>query len=284
MRERVPDTERGEAERLRERSQDDEVGKLVDPGSARARAVLDVRLVGDDDRLRCTLGQRRDLLGLDPAPGGVVGVADPVEVGVLAGGGEVRPAKRGRDPVQRVRRSRHRGAPTRPEEHLREQEDEVVRSGADDDVLGGEAHVGGSGFAQLAVGPVRVLVEPRHALREGHLRHAGKRGRVLVELQDGLARHAVPLGDLVDGRRPDVGRVAGADGLGDLAHRAHAAAAACSGSPSARASGTMTSAARRAPSGVAVTTWTGLRKASMPSPPVDRARPPVGRTCVAPAA
>ena len=150
--------------------------------------------------------------------------------------------------------------------------------------VGGQADVRRGRLAELAVRPVRVLVEPRHALREGDLRHSGKRRRVLVELQDGLARHAVPLGDLVDRRRPDVRREAGADGLGDLPRRAHAAAAACSGSPSTRASGTMTSAARRAPSGVAVTTWSGLRNASTPSPPVDRARPPVGRTCVAPAA
>ena len=52
MRERVADAQGREAERLRHRAQDDEVGELVDPRRARARAVLDVRLVGDDDRLR----------------------------------------------------------------------------------------------------------------------------------------------------------------------------------------------------------------------------------------
>ena len=54
---------------------------------------------------------------------------------------------------------------------------------------------------------------------ERHLRHARERRRVLVELEDGLARDAVPLRDLVDRGRPPVRRVAVGDRLRERARR-----------------------------------------------------------------
>ena len=168
---------------------------------------------------------------------------------------------------------------------MREQQDQVVRARAHDDVLGVEADVPARRLPEVAVRAVGVLVEARHARAERHLRHARERRRVLVELEDGLARDAVPLRDLVDRGRPPVRRVAVGDRVGPGARDAHAGtAAACSGSPSTRASGPTTAAARPAAPSSAVTTCSGLRNASIPSPPVERASPPVGRTCVAPAA
>ena len=285
MREGEADPKSCEPERLGERSQNHEVGQLVDPRRTRPGAILDIRLVYHDDRLGLRSGKRDDLLGLDPPAGRVVGVADPAQIRRIPDPDDVSTMERRRDAVESVRRRVDRRSPPRPEERQRQKEDQIVGAGPDDDVLGYQRDVAGCCLAKLAIRAVRVLVQPCHAVSERHLGHARKRRRVLVELQDCLTRHAVTFGDLGDAGRPDVGREAVSDRLGLLARDAHAVtAAAWSGSPSARASGPTTSAARRTPSLVAVTIWRGLRNASIPSPPVDRASPPVGSTCVAPAA
>ena len=226
-----------------------------------------------------------DLLRVDPCPERVVRVADPVQVGVRVGAGDLTAADGRRDAVDGIGRRVDRSTRPWPEEHLAEQQDEVVRPRSDDDVLGLRARVRRRGLAELPIRPVRIGVDRRHASRERDLRDAGEWWRVLVELQNGLRRQAVPRRDLGDRGCPCVRRELRADGLRLLPRGAHAAtAAAWSGSPSARARGPTTSAARRTPSAVAVTTWSGFRNASIPRPPVERARPPVGRTCVAPAA
>ena len=177
-------------------------------------------------------GERDDLLGLHPRAGRVVEVAEPAEVGVFGWPRHVGTVQRRRDPVERVRRRVDRRPRARPEKRLSQQKDQVVRARADDDVLGRQPGIRRSDLAERAVCPVRVLVEPRHALGERHLRHARQRRRVLVELENGLARDAVALGDLVGRRGPDVRREPVADRLGLLARDAHpATAAACSGKP-----------------------------------------------------
>ena len=281
----VAHAERGEAEGLRHRPDHDEVLELVDPRRARPRAILDVRLVDHHCRLRLAARELDQRLRLDPAADGVVRVADPAELRLVLRVDHGPAVQPGGDAVERIRRPVDRRTHSGPEERLRDEEDEVVCACADDDVLRGEPDVGCRGLAEVAVRAVGVLLEPRHALGERHLRHPRERRRVLVELEHGLGRNPVTGRDLVDARSPRVRRKALADLLRAQACGAHAATAApWSGRPSTRASGPTTSAARRAPSADAVTTWSGFRNASMPRPPVERASPPVGRTCVAPAA
>jgi hypothetical protein len=95
-------------------------------------------------------------------------------------------------------------------------------------------------------------VEPRHALRERHLGDTGERRCVLVELEHQLRRDAVSRSDLVDPRRPGVGREPLADPLGLRAGDARVTAAACSG-PSTRPA--RDDGSRVPTSSVAVTTW-----------------------------
>ena len=116
---------------------------------------------------------------------------------------------------------------------------------------------------------------------ERDLRHAGKRRRVLVEAQDLLRPEPVTRGDLRRRGRPDVGRKPAGSGL--RPHRQLPGPRRGSGSPSMRASGSAIARARSSELG-ARTNCIGFRKLSSPSPPRPRASPPVGRTCVAPAA
>ncbi len=285
MSEGKADPQGREAERLRHRPDHDEVLELVDPRGTRARPVLDVGLVHHDDRLGVVARTLHDLLGLPPASERVARIADPAQLGVVTGVDDCGAVQPGSDRVQRVRRRLDRRPRAGAEERLRDEQDEIVGPRPDDDVLGREADVRGGRLAERPVGAVGVLLEPRHAPGERHLRHTGKRGRVLVELEDRLGPDPVAPGDVLDAGRPPVRGEPLPDPLRAQTSGAHdATAAAWSGRPSTRASGPTTAAARRTPSSDAVTICSGFKKASRPRPPVARARPPVGSTCVAPAA
>ena len=175
VRERVPDAKRGEAERLRQRPDDDEVRELVDPRRARTAPpystyasstttiVPGSRARELDDRLRLDPASRSGCSGCRPS-------GDPRRPSAPT---TVAAVQRRRDPVERVgrrRRSRRalpaRGTPARTSR---------MRSSAPAPTTtfsGVEPDVGRGRLAELAVRPVRVLVQPRHALRERHLRDA----------------------------------------------------------------------------------------------------------------
>ena len=310
-RNRVPDAERGVAEGLRHRAQHDQVGALVEPWDDGLAAVLDVGLV-DHDRCLGVAPRELDELGRRGHDARrVVRVAAPDEacaVGAVSAGDGIRAREHRRDAVQRVGRRDDRRRSPRLQEGAGAQQDEIVGARADDDLV--RRHLGAAlagdvrrrGLAELAVGPVGIRVEGREALRQRDLRNAGQRRRVLVELQDLGRGKAVPGCDLRHRGSPRVGGEAVRErdrdrtsarsgtcvGVGPL--RAHArssrrsAAAAWSGRPSARAIGPITPAAAAAPASVARTICSGFMNISSPSPPEERARPPVGRTCVAPAA
>ena len=223
--------------------------------------------------------ERRDLLRAAQLAGRVVRVADPDQVGPVRILDDVRALQLRHDPVQPyVGGGDRRGAAGR-EEGLGAERDQLVGARAGDDLLRIDAAVRRSRRTQLAEGAVRVVAQPREALGERQLRHSGKRRHVLVEAQDLLAPEAVTLCDLGGRERPDIGPIVGRERV-----RPHLAASASAwrGSPSTRASGSAISRARSSDS--ARTNCTGFRKLSSPSPPAPLASPPVGSTCVAPAA
>src|SRR5829696_3709699 len=86
------------------------------------------------------------------------------------------------------------------------------------------------------------------------------------------------LRDLVRRRRPPVRREIGRE----RSHRR--AASACAGIPSAAASASIVGRTRARPSAVRRWTVTAFRNVSIPSPPIARAHPPVGRTWLPPVA
>src|SRR5207248_3734276 len=104
------------------------------------------------------------------------------------------------------------------------------------------------------------------------------RRRVLVEADDLRHVDACELRYLVTGQRPRIG-----DELG--CERFHLCTAAmCAGMPSAVASASTVERMRSSPSRVRRCVVTGLRNVSIPSPPVERAQPPVGSTWLPPVA
>ena len=277
--ERVADAQRREAERLRERAQHDHVRVPLEQRHARDARVLVVRLVDDDRRVGVRVRERRDLVWRPQLPRRIVRVADPDQVGPLGLLDHLRPLEQAREPVDGVRRRRERGTATRREIRAGTERDQVVGAGTDHDLRRVDARVPGSGLAQLAVAPVGVLVQPREALGERHLRHARHGGCVLVVTEHLLRPQPVAARDLGRRRRPGV-RAEPVRQRPRL--HASSSAAACAANPSARASGSpMRRAAARSS---AATSCTGLRNVSSPRPPLPRASPPVGRTCVAPAA
>jgi hypothetical protein len=96
------------------------------------------------------------------------------------------------------------GAATRPEEGSRGQRDQPVDSGTGDDLVRLDAGIACSGFAEVAVRAVGILVEPREALAERNLRHAGQRRDVLVEADDLGRVQPVPGGDLLERQSPGI--------------------------------------------------------------------------------
>ena len=135
---RVPDPERGVAERLRHRSQHDQVRALAEPGHDGLAAVLDVGLVDDHRSVGMALRELDELGRRGDGARWVVGVAAPDQARAVSavrpedriGAGEQR-----RDAVERVGRRDDRGRPPRREVGARTEQDEIVRSRADDDLL-----------------------------------------------------------------------------------------------------------------------------------------------------
>ena len=204
---RVADPQRGEPEGLRERPQHDQVRQLGDERDAGGAGELPVRLVDDDGRLRVRARQRGDLVRVAQLAGGVVRIADPDQVRAVRLGDDRRALQLRRDPVEAVRRRRDRRPAAGGEEGLRADGDQLVGARTRNDLLRADAAVGRGRLAQLAEGAVRILVQPREALRERDLRHSGERRRVLVEAEHLLGSQTVPRGDLGGRRRPLVGPV-----------------------------------------------------------------------------
>ena len=211
---RVPDPERGVAEGLRHRSQHDQVRALAEPGHDGLAAVLDVGLV-DDHRSVGMAPRELDELGRrGDSTSWVVGVTAPDQARAVSavrsqdriGAGEHRG-----DAVERVGRRDDRGRPSRGEVGTRTEQDEIVRSRADHDLV--PCHLGAAlardvrcrRFAKIAVGPVGIRIEGCKALGERDLGDARECRRVLVELQHLGRSEAMPCGDLRHGGRPRVG-------------------------------------------------------------------------------
>ena len=276
---RPADAKSREPEGLRKRAQDDQVRLLVDQRHAGRAGVLVVGLVDHHRRRRLGAGERGDLGRIAQLSGRVVRVADPDQVGAVGRArhrctGELR-----RDPVQAVGGLLDDRRAAGAEEGARADQDQLVGPRAGDHLLSRHAAVARGGLAELRIRPVRIFLQPCEALRERHLGHARNGRCVLVVAQDLFRPQAVPRGHLRRRPRPRIGAKALREGL-----RPHASssAAACSGSPSRRASGSPIARARE--SSAPRTICTGFRKVSSPRPPEPRARPPVGRMCVAPAA
>src|SRR5581483_7263527 len=148
-----------------------------------------------------------------------------------------------------------------------------------------DLRVAGGRRAQVAVARLGVVVEAREALAERHPRDARKHRQIAVEADHLSGREAMPRGDLGGGRGPLVRLEAGGNRARERSHANLASTdAACSGRPSSSAKARTIPRTPARPSRVARTTCTGFRNASSPSPPAARASPPVGSTCVAPAA
>ncbi len=268
VRERVPDAGPGEPEGLGEGAQDDDA--VLQEARRRLACVLEVGLVHDErpcgrqlpERagrvVRPTAERQHRILGPDLRAHEVGGSREEW-IGRLV---------RDRDPVARAG------------ERSRAEQDEVVGAGAQDDVLRRHPRVAGDGGRQVRVPAVRVVLHVGDRRRERAWAGGGKRpgGDVAVEADD------------LDRVEPGAGRELarrGSPGVGgelgrERPHRRTASAWA--GMPSTAASASTTGRTRASPSGVSRWIVTGFRKASSPSPPAARARPPVGRTWFPPVA
>ena len=140
---RIADPQRGEAERLRERPERDQVRRPGDQRHDRLR-----RRTRSTPRRRrrprpgSDAGERGDLLRLDELAGRVVRVADPDEVGARPVVGELGALDPARDRVERVGRLLHERAPAGAEKGPRGERDQPVRAGAGDDLLRLDSGVG----------------------------------------------------------------------------------------------------------------------------------------------
>ena len=151
----------------------------------------------DSDRASAAISS-----GSTSSPVGLFGLQTQIRSAPGRVVGQLRALDPGGDRVQRVGRAPDVRAAAGPEEGAGGERDQPVGAGAGDDLLRLDAGVGGSRLAQLAVRAVRVLVQPREALAERHLRHARQRRHVLVEADDlapGAARAAPRL---LGGRAP----------------------------------------------------------------------------------
>ncbi len=268
IRERVAHAAAGQSEGLGERAQDDD--PLADPRGGRLARVLVVRLVDDQRAGRRELVERAGRIVRPAAERDRRLVVRDLRAGEIRGDAE--------EGVGRVVGDRH--AVARAGKGSRAEEDEVVRAGAQNDVLRLHAGVPCHRRGQLHVAAVWVVLDVRERGRQraGARRGDGPGGDVPVEADD-LDRVEAEVGREV-ARRGGPG--VGGELLRQRPHRRTASAWAGMPSRAARASTTGRTPAR--PSGVRRCTVTGLRNVSRPSPPTARARPPVGRTWLPPVA
>ena len=167
-----------------------------------------------------------------------------------------------------------------PGERPGAEQDEIVRPRAEDDVLGLDARVLGDRGREAEVPSVRV---PRH-LGQGPRDRPGtgsgmrERSRVAVEADDLEGIEPDLPRELLRRRRPDVLR----ERVRQRSHRRTASA--CAGMPSSAASASTVGRTWARPCDVRRWTVTGFRNVSSPSPPTERAQPPVGSTWFAPVA
>ena len=145
--ERVADAPARQAERLRERAEDDD--SLADPPGGRLARVLVVGLVHDQRPGRGEVAERA---------GRVVRPAAERDRRVVVG--DVRAGQVRGDAEERVRRLVGDGhAVARAGEGSGAEEDEIVGPGAQHDVLGLDAGVAGDRRGQLRVAAVRVVLD-----------------------------------------------------------------------------------------------------------------------------
>ena len=229
----------GQGEGLGQGAHHDERGIALAQRHQRARMELDVGLVDDDDgaaagERRACLQQRLQVgLGLGRA-GGVVGCAQPDDRGAGKCGdhgvhvqgiadlrAEPRHALQARvalvaeHRVHRVRGHRHDRAGPRREERLGDDVEHLVRTAADEDLVGPGADVGGGRFRELGVGRVGILVQrrvPGPFQRSGQVGQHRRAG-VGVEAQDVALIEPVASGDDAVGRLPGVDVAAGDERL-----------------------------------------------------------------------
>ena len=244
-------------------------------------------------------------------PGRVVRVAAPDQArAVRPRADRSAPCEQRRDAVERVGRRDDRRRAAGREVRARAEQDEVVRAGADDDLLPADVgaalarDVRGRGLAQLAVEARRGTGSAsRSSPRAGPARTPGSGGVFWSNFSTwpararGAPRPPPPSPPRRTARKPSgsgtasvlrpavarlVDRVAASltRALQERARRRPRGAAA----PRPARSGRSHAPRPRRRAGVARTTWSGFMNISSPSPPEERARPPVGRTCVAPAA
>ena len=248
-----------------------------------------VRLVDDDGRLRVRARERGDLRRARAARRSGCSGCRPRSGRRPSGSADDLGARELRSRSGRARRSAGR-SPRGGRGRGRSRAQSRISSSAPAPTTicsGSSAAVRRRRLAQLAVGAVRVLVQPREALaRAGP---AAPREAAACSGRTGApapgAGRAAPRP-----RRRTAPRRTGAErprrrARSRALHRGSSAGRRGSGRPfdprerqrdlRARASSPSASRAR---------SGRGFRKLSSPSPPAARARPPVGRTCVAPAA
>ena len=310
----VADPERGVAERLRHRAQHDQVrgtrrarGRPTRRRTRRTPRRRRPRRPGGDARAR------RARPPASPRPVGLSGLQRQIR---LAPSVARRPARRRRAGSRSGRASRSAGRSTpsgpgaryvRAQSRMRSSAPAPTTTCSQPTLAPGlRPDVRRRRLAQLAVEARRDTGSAsRSSPRAGPAATPGQRRRVLVELQHlrrgrgrGARRPPRPSpprrrarsrraagprpGRAAERRRRRLLRVA------RIAHDAHQQRARRrrrgAAAPRPARSGRSRAPRPRRPAAVARTTWSGFMNISSPSPPEERASPPVGRTCVAPAA
>ena len=222
--------------------------------------------------------------GSTHVPVGFCGLQTQSSSAVVVRPDHLRARQRRRDPVQRVRRRVDRARAARPEEGCASSR---IRSSAPAPTTtcsaSSRTYTAAASRSSRYV-PSGYSLSRAMLARERHLRHARQRRRVLVELEHGLRADAVPRCDLVD---------RGAHGTARIRRRRRCASRArtLTRSPPRRAAVALRRARagrpprrRGRPPVVGSHDLQRLEERLDPEPAVERASPPVGRTCVAPAA
>ena len=154
----VPDPQRREPERLRERAQDDQIRQLLDERDAGDARVLEVRLVDDDGRVRMRPRELRDLVdGRRSSPVGLFGLQTQISAAPSGSGRPRRPPARWRSGRARTsaRRSRR---PSRPRNVRAQSRISSSAPAPSDDLLWRDAAIRDAASRSSRVGSVRVLV------------------------------------------------------------------------------------------------------------------------------